>query len=62
MTVDLSFYTSPLALILGVRGIDITDEIREKVTACGDPELLRQWLARAALAATAGRSSARGTP
>ncbi|MHC3459278.1 hypothetical protein [Streptomyces flavovirens] len=41
-------------LILGVRGIDITDEIREKVTACGDPELLRQWLARAALAATAG--------
>lgn len=41
-------------LILGVRGIDITDEIREKVTACGDPELLRRWLARAALAATAG--------
>ncbi len=42
-----------LLLILEVRGIAVTDEIREKITGCGDPELLHQWLNRAATAATA---------
>ncbi|MFI6286896.1 hypothetical protein ACIBCM_19465 [Streptomyces sp. NPDC051018] len=60
---DLSFYKSPLSeeirnqgraeyilLALKARRIDITDEVRSRITECTDPELLRQWLARAALA------------
>ncbi|WP_371612225.1 hypothetical protein [Streptomyces clavifer] len=35
-------------LILGARGIDVSDATRDKVTACYDPELLRRWLVRAA--------------
>ncbi|MFC5071716.1 hypothetical protein ACFPN0_09010 [Kitasatospora cinereorecta] len=42
-----------ILIILGVRGIGITDATREKVTTCRDPELLRQWLMRAVLATTA---------
>ncbi|MGW1102990.1 hypothetical protein [Streptomyces sp. NPDC002540] len=42
-----------LLLVLEARGIAITDEIREKITTCDDPQLLRQWLNRAATAATA---------
>ncbi|WP_405687330.1 hypothetical protein [Streptomyces sp. NBC_00057] len=42
-----------LLLILDVRGIAITDETREKITSCDDPQLLHQWLNRAATAATA---------
>lgn len=40
-------------LVLGVRGIEISDGTREKVTACTDPELLSQWLVRAIRATTA---------
>ncbi|MFH9467413.1 hypothetical protein ACH4LT_08980 [Streptomyces clavifer] len=42
-----------ILLILGARGIDVTDATREKVTTCRDPELLRQWLTRTVLATTA---------
>ncbi|WP_406381888.1 hypothetical protein [Streptomyces sp. NBC_01618] len=42
-----------LLLILAVRGLAITDETREKITGCDDPQLLHQWLNRAATAATA---------
>ncbi|AXE78290.1 hypothetical protein [Streptomyces atratus] len=42
-----------LLLVLEARGIAITDEIREQITTCDDPQLLRQWLNRAATAATA---------
>ncbi|MCX5413028.1 hypothetical protein [Streptomyces sp. NBC_00059] len=38
--------------VLGARGIEISDWTRDKVTACTDPELLSQWLVRAAVAAT----------
>ncbi|WP_405681638.1 hypothetical protein [Streptomyces sp. NBC_01238] len=41
-----------LLLILAVRGLAITDEIREKITGCDDPQLLHEWLNRAATAAT----------
>ncbi|MFF3954455.1 hypothetical protein ACFYY1_14730 [Streptomyces sp. NPDC001890] len=41
-----------LLLVLEVRGIALTDETREKITSCDDPQLLRQWLNRAATAAT----------
>ncbi|MFD8803734.1 hypothetical protein [Streptomyces atroolivaceus] len=36
-----------------MRGIEISDGTREKVTACTDPELLSQWLIRAIHATTA---------
>ncbi|MER5500056.1 hypothetical protein ABT096_23020 [Streptomyces sp. NPDC002561] len=42
-----------ILLILKVRGIPTTDEFHEKITSCTDPQLLRQWLNRAATAATA---------
>ncbi|MFJ8855328.1 hypothetical protein [Streptomyces sp. NPDC102437] len=42
-----------ILLVLKVRGIPTTDEFREKITSCNDPQLLRQWLYRAATVATA---------
>ncbi|MEU2669859.1 hypothetical protein ABZ622_13485 [Streptomyces sp. NPDC007164] len=41
-----------LLLVLEARGIALADETREKITCCDDPQLLRQWLNRAATAAT----------
>lgn len=41
-----------ILLVLEARGIDLPDETREKITSCDDPQLLRQWLSRAATAAT----------
>ncbi|MFI6118685.1 hypothetical protein ACIBCU_02275 [Streptomyces sp. NPDC051064] len=40
-------------LLLGARGIAISDRTRENITTCIDPELLSQWLVRAVVAATA---------
>ncbi|MGW3724075.1 hypothetical protein [Streptomyces sp. NPDC000851] len=42
-----------ILLVLETRGIDVPDDIRERITACGDPELLRRWLARAVTAPSA---------
>ncbi|MFI6286898.1 hypothetical protein ACIBCM_19475 [Streptomyces sp. NPDC051018] len=66
VAVDLSFYKSPLSeeirnegraqsilTVLKARGIDITDETRTRIAESTDPELLDQWLARAALADSA---------
>lgn len=66
LAVDLSFYKSYIAeeirdegraeallLVLEARGIDIPDEIRERITGCDDPGLLRRWLTRAATATAA---------
>ncbi|MGC0376138.1 hypothetical protein [Streptomyces sp. SAI-229] len=39
--------------ILEVRGIDIPDAVRERVTDCDDLEILRQWHRRAVTAPTA---------
>ncbi|MFF3783410.1 hypothetical protein [Streptomyces sp. NPDC001933] len=41
-----------LLLVLEARGIALADEARERITSCDDPQLLRQWLNRAATAAT----------
>ncbi|MFJ1551990.1 hypothetical protein, partial [Streptomyces sp. NPDC088246] len=41
-----------LLLVLHARGIAITDETRKKITGCDDPQLLHQWLNRAATATT----------
>jgi hypothetical protein len=40
-------------LVLDVRGICTTSAVRNRITACLDSELLRQWLRRAVLATTA---------
>lgn len=42
-----------LLLILEARGIDLTDELRQKIMTCTDPQLLRRWLHRATTATTA---------
>ncbi|MGW0789684.1 hypothetical protein ACWD04_15835 [Streptomyces sp. NPDC002911] len=39
--------------ILDVRGISTTKAVRNRITACLDSELLRQWLVRAVHATTA---------
>ncbi|WP_340376371.1 hypothetical protein U5640_15445 [Streptomyces sp. SS7] len=36
-----------MLLVLEARGLGVTDEIRERITACDDPDLLRTWLTRA---------------
>jgi len=42
-----------LLLLLGVRGIVLTDADREKIATCADPQLLHQWLQRATTASSA---------
>ncbi|MGW5972926.1 hypothetical protein [Streptomyces sp. NPDC055186] len=37
-------------LVLDQRGLDISDEVRARVTDCTDPEVLRHWLLRAVTA------------
>ncbi|GAB2470248.1 hypothetical protein [Streptomyces incanus] len=39
--------------ILEVRGISVPEAVRERITGCGDPEILRQWHRRAVTAPTA---------
>jgi hypothetical protein len=40
-------------VVLEARGINVSDEVRERVTACDDLELLDRWLVRAATVASA---------
>nr|PPQ56943.1 hypothetical protein C5F59_09845 [Streptomyces sp. QL37] len=42
-----------ILIILGARGIDVTDATRERITTCRDSELSHRWLMRALVAATA---------
>ncbi|MEJ1196781.1 MULTISPECIES: hypothetical protein [unclassified Streptomyces] len=42
-----------LLIVLEQRGLAVSDDVRGRVTACGDPEVLRHWLARAVTAPTA---------
>ncbi|WP_081240896.1 hypothetical protein [Streptomyces viridosporus] len=37
-------------LVLEQRGLDVSDDVRRRVTDCTDPELLRHWLTRAVTA------------
>jgi uncharacterized membrane-anchored protein len=37
-------------LVLEQRGLDVSDDVRTRVQECGDPDLLRHWLARAVTA------------
>ncbi|MGW2561111.1 hypothetical protein ACWCXB_18040 [Streptomyces sp. NPDC001514] len=65
MAVDLSFFKSPISeeiraesraqdilLVLERRGMDVSDEVRERITDCDDPEILRQWLGHAVTASS----------
>ncbi|MEU9092501.1 hypothetical protein [Streptomyces sp. NPDC048428] len=45
-------HADSLLLLLDVRGIALTDETREQISTCQDPQLLRHWLQRAATATT----------
>ncbi|MEU5703177.1 hypothetical protein ACFFS2_27925 [Streptomyces aurantiacus] len=42
-----------ILIVLDARGFVGPGEIRERVTACDDPELMRHWLARAATVSSA---------
>jgi hypothetical protein len=42
-----------ILIVLEARGVNVPDEVRERVTACDDLELLDRWLVRAAIAASA---------
>ncbi len=39
--------------VFEVRGIDVPDDVRERITTCDDLELLRHWHRRAITAPTA---------
>lgn len=41
-----------ILLVLEQRGLDVPDQVRERITSCGDPETLRRWLRRAVTAPT----------
>jgi hypothetical protein len=40
-------------IVLEARGIDVPEEVRERLTRCADPEILHRCLARAATATSA---------
>jgi hypothetical protein len=42
-----------ILVVLEARGIHVTGDVRERITACDDPDLLRRWLVRAAVAPSA---------
>ncbi|MEV6760875.1 hypothetical protein AB0N16_09515 [Streptomyces sp. NPDC051105] len=65
MAVDLSIFQSQTAkalraeglaeallVVLAGRGIDISDEARDRITTCDDHDTLTTWLTRAATATT----------
>ncbi|MER7716780.1 hypothetical protein ABTX99_07455 [Streptomyces flaveolus] len=39
-----------LLIVLEQRGLDVSDDVRARISACDDPEVLRGWLARAVTA------------
>ncbi|MFJ5308668.1 hypothetical protein [Streptomyces sp. NPDC088350] len=40
-------------VVLDARGIDVPDDLRDRITACDDPDILRRWLTRAVVAPSA---------
>ncbi|MBC7270355.1 MAG: hypothetical protein H5T76_16890 [Streptomyces sp.] len=63
VAVDLSFYKSYISeeiraqsraedvlLVLEQRGLAVSDDVRQRITDCTDPDLLRDWLTRAVTA------------
>ncbi|WNM29602.1 hypothetical protein RKE30_03935 [Streptomyces sp. Li-HN-5-11] len=42
-----------ILVVLEERGLEVSDDVRSRITDCTDPELLRHWLIRAVTAPTA---------
>ncbi|MFI2424890.1 hypothetical protein ACH5A7_12435 [Streptomyces sp. NPDC018955] len=42
--------TEDILFVLEQRGLDVSDDVRSRITDCTDPDLLRHWLARAVTA------------
>ncbi|MFJ8884355.1 hypothetical protein ACIRJR_13225 [Streptomyces sp. NPDC102402] len=42
-----------ILIVLAARGIEVTPTTRERIITCGDPDVLLQWLVRAATVAAA---------
>ncbi|MFI6405246.1 hypothetical protein [Streptomyces sp. NPDC050548] len=42
-----------ILVVLQARGIDVPDDLRERITDCDDPDILRRWLTRAAVVPSA---------
>ncbi|MEU0084956.1 hypothetical protein [Streptomyces sp. NPDC006274] len=42
-----------ILLILAVRGLDVSDAVRERITNADDPEVMRRWLSKAVTATSA---------
>ncbi|WP_327317655.1 hypothetical protein [Streptomyces sp. NBC_01235] len=40
-------HVESVLIVLQARGIDVSEEVRERITGCADPEMLRHWLGRA---------------
>jgi Uma2 family endonuclease len=51
-----------LMTILDVRGVPCPDEARARIESCGEPSVLRQWLARARTAASVDEVLGRARP
>ncbi|MFJ7064101.1 hypothetical protein [Streptomyces sp. NPDC101115] len=41
-----------ILIILRQRGLDVSDDARQRITGCDDPEVLRRWVARAVTASS----------
>lgn len=67
MAVDLSFFRSETSqhlraegraedvlLLLEERGVTVSDEVRDHITDCHDPDVSRSWFRRAVTATSAG--------
>ncbi|MFB7515534.1 hypothetical protein [Streptomyces sp. NPDC056144] len=42
-----------ILLVLEQRGLDVPDDVRNRITSCTDADLLRTWLTRSVTAASA---------
>jgi hypothetical protein len=41
-----------LSAVLAARGLEVSDEVRARITACDDPDQLELWISRAVTAET----------
>ncbi|MEV5971808.1 hypothetical protein [Streptomyces sp. NPDC051921] len=42
-----------ILIVLEQRGLDVSDDARQRITGCADPEVLRRWVARAVTVSSA---------
>ncbi|MER7826643.1 hypothetical protein ABTX85_29250 [Streptomyces sp. NPDC096097] len=46
-------HAEDLLIVLEQRGLDVSDDVRERIAGCDDPDTLRRWLTRAVTAPAA---------